>query len=210
MWHRFVEVFRGAPGAKHPVSGPAVQRGGPRRTAGTKIVACIALALVLHGCGGMTRQPAGGDFNAALSLMKKKDYRQAVNAFKAVIAGNDKHAGAYINLGIAYTELGERDEARQALLAAIERNPRNAVAYNQLGIVYRQSGQFKKARRAYEKSIGRESKYSKPYLNLGILCDIYLQNMRCALANYEKYQALTKGKDEQVALWIKDLKQRTR
>ena len=210
MWHRFAEVFRGVPGARHPAFGPPVQSSGAHWTAGTKIAACIALALFLHGCGGMARQSDGGDFNAALSLMKKKDYRQAVNAFKAVIAGNDKHASAYINLGIAHTELGERKEARKALLAAIERDPRSAVAYNQLGIVYRQSGDFKKARRAYEKSIDRKSKYSKPYLNLGILCDIYLQDMRCALANYEKYQALTKGKDQQVALWIKDLKRRTR
>jgi hypothetical protein len=43
--------------------------------------------------------------------------------------------------------------------------------------------------------------------NLGVLCDIYLQDLECALQNYEEYLKGVPG-DEKVAIWITDVKSR--
>ena len=170
----------------------------------------LPLVIFISACGGMPTQNDGaGDYESGLELMKKKKYPEAIAVFEQVIGKNDRYAGAYVNMGIAYGQLGKQEEAQTAFEAAIRKNPDNAVAYNELGIVYRQTGQFDKAKTAYQKSIANKRNYSKAYLNLGILCDIYLLDLPCAIKNYEKYLTLTKEGDKQVSLWIADLKKRS-
>lgn len=172
----------------------------------------MTLLISLSACSNMPSQDgdSGGEYEAGLKLMKKKKYPEAIAVFERVIGKNDRYAGAYVNMGIAYGQLGKQEEAQKAFQAAIKKNPNNAIAYNELGIIYRQTGQFKKAKNAYQKSISNKRGYSKAYLNLGILCDIYLQDFPCAIKNYEKYLSLTKEGDKKVALWIVDLKNRSK
>ena len=82
------------------------------------------------------------------------------------------------------------------------------MAYNHLGIITRMQGEFQKARHSYETAINIDSEYASAYLNLGILFDIYLQDLKQALAQYEKFQTLTNNEDKTVAGWIVDIKRR--
>ena len=148
-------------------------------------------------------------FDAALELMKQKKYDKAIPAFETIIRNHPDRVGPRINLGIAYKELGKFDESRKTLLAATKTEPKNAIAFNELGLVYRKLGDFNNAKSAYRASIKNKSRYSPAYRNLGILCDIYLQDLSCAIKNYEKYNSLTGGADKKVGLWIVDLKKRS-
>lgn len=178
----------------------------------------LILLVLLQACAGTPElSPAASprkavfsqqDYDAALRLMKQKKYRNAVSMLEKIIRNDDQRAGPYINLGISYRELGKLREAKRALRAASERNQESAVALNELGIVYRKMGEFSNARMAYRQSISKESDYDKAYLNLGILCDIYLEDLSCAIKNYKKYQSVSKTEDKKVALWIVDLKRR--
>jgi tetratricopeptide (TPR) repeat protein len=148
------------------------------------------------------------DYNVALELMKQKKYSEAVAAFETIIREHPGRVGPRINLGIAYRELGNFEQSRKALLEATKTNPRSAIAFNELGLAYRKLGDFTNAKTAYTRSIKNKSRYSPAYRNLGILCDIYMQDLPCAIKNYEKYNSLTGGEDKTVGLWIVDLKKR--
>ena len=177
-----------------------------------------ALALLMSGCGtapgtttGSSAAPVFDEraYADALQLMNRKEYGKAVTQLEEVVRGDDRRAGPYINLGIAYRQLGKLEEAKQALRIASERESGTGVAFNELGIVYRKLGEFENAREAYRNSIRKHSGYGKAYLNLGILCDIYLEDFSCAISNYEKYLKVSKDNGEKVSLWVADLKKRS-
>lgn len=175
-----------------------------------KYTSCIIALCVLSACGGMSTKPIDSNYGSAIELMKNKKYQDAARILEQAIITNDEHIAAYINLGIAYTELGKKEDAKNVLLIATSKAPKNAVAHNQLGIIYRQIGDFKNARKTYKKSISIDSKYSNAFLNLGILCDIYLNDLPCAISNYTKYQELGNQEDKQLSMWISDLKMRSK
>jgi hypothetical protein len=43
--------------------------------------------------------------------------------------------------------------------------------------------------------------------NLGVLCDLYLADLKCALASYEAYMQTVPG-DNEASMWIADLRAR--
>ncbi len=147
-------------------------------------------------------------FRQGVTLMKAERFDDAAKVFEAVIAKNGQLAGPYVNLGIAYSQLDRNEEAERVLQQAIDTNPSFLSAYNELGIVYRKTGKFEQARGLYERALTVNPDYDKAHLNLGVLCDLYLQDLDCALKHYERYQQLAVEEDKQVAIWIADLQQR--
>jgi tetratricopeptide (TPR) repeat protein len=189
-------------------------------TSGLKWLLAVAMVVLVSACGSTPTQ-VGEDgaetpkavfderaYDDGVALMKKKKYEEAISTFEKVVRNDSSRAGPYINMGIAYRELGKYEEAKKVLISATKANPDSEIAFNELGLVHRKLGEFDKAKSAYKKSIDNRSRYSPAYKNLGILCDIYLQDMRCAIRNYERYQSLTKGEDKTVGFWIVDLKKR--
>lgn len=184
----------------------------------TRSICGLFLAVVLTACGSTPmstpdRAVTKPTFNqsvyeAALEMMKQKKYAEAITSLESVIRESGNRVGPFINLGISYKEMGKYDDSKKALLTATQMEKGSAIAFNELGLVYRRLGEFDRARKAYMKSISNKSRYRFPYRNLGILCDIYLQDLPCAIRNYKKYQNLTGNKNKEVRLWIVDLKNR--
>ena len=114
----------------------------------------------------------------------------------------------FTNLGIAYFNQNKYEQAEVAFERAISLNKDDAVAYNHLGILTRMRGEFQKARQHYERAISIDDEYAAAHLNLGILFDIYIQDIKQALTQYEKYQTLTNNENKTVAGWIVDIKRR--
>jgi tetratricopeptide (TPR) repeat protein len=86
-------------------------------------------------------------------------------------------------------------------------NAAHPVAYNELGLIYRRQGRFALAREGYEKALAAFPSLHVARKNLGILCDLYLRDPTCALANYEAYSALV-PEDAQAPIWIADIRSR--
>ena len=126
---------------------------------------------------------------------------------KGVTGKTSKFTAPYINLGIAYARTGEMDKAEKSLKQALEINPKHPVANNELGIVYRKTGQYKKAREHYQIAVKMYPKFLPARKNLGVLCDIYMQDLECALEQYEEYLKRRPG-DEKVKIWVADVKSR--
>ena len=147
------------------------------------------------------------DFESAVTMLREKDYQQAIDLLEKVIAQSPGVTAPYINLGMGYQQLGKPEQAEIQFKAALELVPDHPVACNQYGLLFRKAGKFEAARKIYEQGLARFPDYAPLHRNLGILCDLYLNDMENALVHYEIYsQAMPE--DSRVKLWIADLRAR--
>lgn len=147
-------------------------------------------------------------YDNALRALRAGRNDEAEKGFKALTLSHPDLGGPHANLGILYRQAGKTAESVALLEKAVAASPQQALFHNQLGISYRAAGQFQKARAAYERAIELDANYAAAVLNLGILNDLYLGDNARALELYERYAALTGGKDAAVAKWTTELKNR--
>ena len=147
------------------------------------------------------------DFDSAVGLMQQGKHAQAVEILKTVIEREQRLPAPYVNIAMAYNELGDTKQAEENLVAALKLDIGHAVANNELGLLYRKTGKFNAARAAYENAIKQNPDYLPVKRNLGVLCDLYLHDYECALTQFTDYLEL-KPEDKTVAIWVADVKQR--
>lgn len=148
------------------------------------------------------------DYDAALALLEQGRHDEGVVLLEAVADAAPNLSAPRIDLGIAYHRAGDLEAAERNLLRALELNASHPIAHNELGIVYRKTGRFAAARQSYEAALAIYPGYHYARRNLAILCDLYLADLDCALANYEAYMA-TVPSDEEASMWIADIRNRT-
>ena len=146
-------------------------------------------------------------YESALRLLDQERYPQGIALLLEVIEKAPDVTAPYINLGIAYRRIGDFDRAETSLKKALELNPRHPVVYDELGLLYRETGRFTAARGSYEKALEIHSGFHFAHRNLGILCDVYMDDLPCALAHYEAYSR-AEPDDKEVTKWIADLRTR--
>lgn len=151
------------------------------------------------------RAEVKADFEKAVKLLQEKDYERGIRLLNRVAERSEKSIAPYINLGIAYRITGEMKLAENSLNKALAINSIHPSANNEMAIVYRKTGRFAEARRIYERILERFAFYMPARKNLGILCDLYINDLNCAMANYEIYTKADPG-DKNVAMWIADLR----
>lgn len=150
---------------------------------------------------------ARAEYDSALQLLAQGRYEQGIARLNAVVEKAPDVAAPYINLGIAYERTGDLAHAEESLKKAAALSPSHPVVYDELGLVYRQAGRFAEARASYEKSLEIHSGFHLAHRNLGILCDIYLNDLPCALTHYEAY-GRAEPEDKEVVKWIADIRSR--
>jgi len=146
-------------------------------------------------------------FNQAVTYLNQEKYPEAIRLLKAVTGKTSKFSAPFINLGIAYARTNELKEAEESFKNALDINKQHPVANNELGLIYRKTGRYKEARTLYESLLSIYPDFLPAHKNLGVLCDIYLQDLKCALSQYEEY---LKGvpEDPKVKIWVADVKSR--
>jgi Tfp pilus assembly protein PilF len=145
------------------------------------------------------------DFERAVAMLEKQEYDRVIDLLEKVIAQSPGVTAPYINIAIAYQQIGKPEQAEEHLKTALSLVPEHPVACNEYGLLYRKSGRFAEAREMYEKALARFPDYFPAHRNLGILCDLYLNDSACALEHYESYSR-ARPEDRQVKLWIADLR----
>jgi len=147
------------------------------------------------------------DFEAAVAMLNAREYDGAIELLEKVIEQSPGVTAPYIDIAIAYQRVGKMEQAEEHLKTALHLVPEHPVACNEYGLLYRKTGRFAEARLIYEKAIARFPEYYPAHRNLGILCDLYLNDPACALYHYEIYSKAV-PEDQQVKLWIADLRAR--
>jgi TolA-binding protein len=147
------------------------------------------------------------EFQQALTMLEAENYADAIRLLKGVTGKTSKYTAPFINLGIAYARTGDLEKAEENFNKALEINSQHPVASNELGLVYRQTGRYSEARQLYESLLSLYPDFLPARKNLGVLCDIYIQDLDCALEQYKEY---LKGipDDEKVKIWVADVKSR--
>ncbi len=147
------------------------------------------------------------DFDRAVTLLDAGDDKGAIAILEPMVDASPNVSAPYINLGIAYARTGQADKAEPQFKKALALVPGHPVACNAYGLLCRKAGRFDEARILYEQALASYPLYYPVHKNLGILCDLYLNDLACALAHYEQYSAANPD-DEQVNAWIADLRNR--
>ena len=147
------------------------------------------------------------DFERAVAMLNGQEYGQAINLLEKVIEQSPGVTAPYIDMAIACEQVGKLQQAEEHLKTALRLFPEHPVACNEYGLLYRKTGRFAEARAIYEKAIAHFPDYYPVHRNLGILCDLYLNDLACALEHYEIYSEAW-PEDKQVKSWIADLRAR--
>ena len=131
-----------------------------------------------------------------------KEDRLFTFTLEAVVEKAPDLSAPRVDLAIAYHNQGDLEAAERHLDAALETSPNHPIALNELGIIYRKTARFSEARRSYEAALAVYPGYHYARRNLAVLCDLYLDDVGCALDNYEAYMA-TVISDDEAAMWLK-------
>ena len=153
------------------------------------------------------RSDVRADYESAVAMLRRDQLDEGITLLESVVQRAPELTAPHIDLGVAYGRIGAQDEAQRSLQSALALAPNHPVALNELGIVYRRTGNFESARTSYERALDIHPSYHFALRNLGVLCDLYLEDMECALRHYESYAEIVTD-DKQVSIWIADIKNR--
>ena len=188
-----------------------------------KVLMTLLVLLLLSACGttmkkteveseearlARQQQMEEQDFQQALAALQAGEYTQAKRRFTAMTEQYPTLAGPYLNLGLLQLRDNQPEAAEQLFRQAVEVNPNSAAGLNQLGILLRQRGAFDEAHDMYQKALQADPDHANSHLNLAILYDLYMGRPMEAMVHYQRFQTLSGGGDEQVAIWISELKLR--
>ena len=146
-------------------------------------------------------------FNLAVKHIDNKKYNEAIELLVDVTNNTTKHSAPYINLAITYSEIGKIKDAENTLLKAIKINPTHPATNNELALVYRKTGRFSKAKETYENILKNHPQFLPARKNLGILCDLFMNDLDCAIEQYETYLNV-RPNEKEMTIWLTDLKRR--
>ena len=146
-------------------------------------------------------------FERAVGRLEAQDYDGAIELLETVIGHSPGVTAPYVNIAIALQKVDRFEEAEEHLETALSLVPKHPAANNEYGLLLRRMGRFDEARENYEKTLATFPDYHPARRNLGIVCDLYLNDLQCALDSYETYSDAVPD-DDQVEMWIADLRMR--
>lgn len=109
-------------------------------------------------------------FRAGLRYEEHREtFPKAIRAYQRAIELDSCAAGAWVNLGTLYYNLGQLDEAERCYRAVLSFDPGHALAHFNLGNVFDERKEWQDARRHYEEAVRLSPRSPDPHYNLALV-----------------------------------------
>jgi tetratricopeptide (TPR) repeat protein len=102
----------------------------------------------------------------AENYLKAKQYADAANEYKQLLALTPANLPALTNRGYALYHIKDYDEAEKVYRDLIKRDPKNAFAYNNLGAVLEAQNKRAEALTMYRKALQLKADYTEAKSNI--------------------------------------------
>jgi tetratricopeptide (TPR) repeat protein len=99
----------------------------------------------------------------------QRDYKSAVAFFETAIQLQPRALQPYVNISLAYNELGSKDKAEQSLRKACEIEPKNLAAHLNLALLLGELGRLDEAETHFQKAAELDPKSAVAVYNLGVI-----------------------------------------
>ena len=110
---------------------------------------------------------AGNLYNVAMQYYRANDLSRAIPNFRKAIELSPDFCEPYINLGISYAKLGEKEKAINSLKTALDKDPKeDYLVYLNLAQVYK-GFNIEEAKKAFQKAIELHPYPKYAYFDLG-------------------------------------------
>ena len=179
-----------------------VQSGAPESSSKTEVDELVGFTIIEEG---KVTEDVRAQYAEALRLIEGGDRPRGMDLLEAIAAEEPYLSAPLVDLGIEQRKAGDHEAAEQSLRRAIDAAPEHPVAHNELGIVYRKMGRLADARRHYEIALEIYPGYHFARRNLAVLCDLYLDDLDCALENYDAYLFMVPD-DAEAEMWLADVR----
>jgi tetratricopeptide (TPR) repeat protein len=93
------------------------------------------------------------NYNKGITANSTMNYEEAVDFFEKAVAVMPEDAKGYVNLGVAYSMLGDTDKALEAFKTGTEADSSSSDAWRNLGITYQTLSRFIEAREAFARVV---------------------------------------------------------
>lgn len=100
-------------------------------------------------------------------LMVRKQYPEAIEAYKELLKAEPRNASLLNRLGMAYFNMSELDQAKKYYERAIKADKHFADALNNLGVVWYQKKKYRRAVSYYKQAIALRPELASLHSNLG-------------------------------------------
>jgi len=130
---------------------------------------------------------AGNMFNEGNNFYRRRDYNNALDYYKKVVAIDNSFYQAYYQLGVVETRLKNNRGAIKAYAKAVEAKSDFYQGWYGLGISKRSDGDNQGALKAFQKAIDINPGYAKAYCAMG---DIYYKTNKFDKAKSSCQQAI--------------------
>ncbi len=147
-------------------------------------------------------------FDSAVAAQREQHWDQAEQQLKQLVEKYPQLSGPHLNLALLYAQTQRPQLAEAEFKQTLQVNPNNIEAYDQYGIWLRGQTRMQEAEAIYLQALALAPDRAETHLNLGILYDLYMGKLPQALAQYQRYLALSGDEKSPVHGWVVDLQRR--
>jgi len=130
-------------------------------------------------------QPGEALLLLARACEAQKDYEQAIEVYRRLLALDGDDPNVLRLLGVAYMKAGQYDRARGILALVTQRRPEDGVAFRDLGYCLVRLGDIDRAMQMYQKSVDLDGKDWEAYRGLGVAVMLKARATQDARLEYE-------------------------
>lgn len=108
------------------------------------------------------------EFKTALTFLVAHKNKEAIKAFKSLVAKEPRFVQAYEGLGIAFFREGQYDESENYFRKTLELDPANWKSHNFMGAIFDSRHEYQKAANEYEAALKINPGAGFVFNNLGV------------------------------------------